>query len=138
MESKKIEHTKHAGMGSIVHDGGAAFRVWAPHAESVEIVGDFTNWEEGSHYLEHEGEGYWYADLPGAKAGQEYKYIIHYQGKRLYRVDPYARQVTNSVGNSVVYDQNSFDWQNDQHQLPPHNELVIYEMHKTLSTGLTI
>ncbi len=129
METKKLKHTKHTGMGSIVYDGGAAFRVWAPYAESVEIVGDFTNWKEGSHHLEHEGEGYWYVEIPGAKAGQEYKYIIDYQGERLYRVDPYARQVTNSVGNSVVYDPNSFDWQNDQHQLPPHNELVIYEMH---------
>ena len=129
METKKLKQVKHTGMGSIVYDGGAAFRVWAPYAESVEIVGDFTNWKEGSHRLEHEGEGYWYIEIPGAKAGQEYKYIIHYQGERLYRVDPYARQVTNSVGNSVVYDPNSFDWHNDQHQLPPHNELVIYEMH---------
>lgn len=116
-------------MGSIVHKEGVAFRVWAPHAEAVNIVGEFNQWQEDSHALEHEGNGYWYINMPGAKAGQEYKYLIHYQGERLFRVDPYARQVTNSVGNSVVYDPNSFDWQGDQHQLPPHNELVIYEMH---------
>ncbi|HBO33126.1 MAG TPA: 1,4-alpha-glucan branching protein, partial [Anaerolineaceae bacterium] len=123
-------------MGSIVYDGGAAFRVWAPHAETVGIVGDFNQWTEDSHSLEQEGNGYWYVDVPGAKTGQEYKYIIHFQGERLYRVDPYARQVTNSVGNSVIYDPKSFDWQNDQHNLPPHNELVIYEMHiGSFSTG---
>jgi 1,4-alpha-glucan branching enzyme len=129
MEAKKVKQTKHSGMGSIVHTDGVAFRVWAPHAESVNIVGEFNHWQEDSHALEHEGNGYWYINVPGAKAGQEYKYLIHYQGERLFRVDPYARQVTNSVGNSVVYDPNSFDWQGDQHQLPPHNELVIYEMH---------
>lgn len=116
-------------MGSIVHQDGVAFRVWAPHAEKVEIVGEFNQWNEGSHSLEHEQNGYWYIDVPTAKTGQQYKYILHYQGERLYRVDPYARQVTNSVGNSVIYDPNRFDWQNDQFQLPPHNELVIYEMH---------
>lgn len=116
-------------MGSIVYDGGVAFRVWAPHAEKVTIAGDFNQWIEDYHSLDHEGNGYWYIDIPGAKTGQEYKYIIHYQGERLYRVDPYARQVTNSVGNSVIYDPNSYNWENDQHDLPPHNELVIYEMH---------
>lgn len=116
-------------MGSIVYKGGVAFRVWAPNAESVLVLGDFNHWKDSSHTLEHEGSGYWYVNIPGAKAGQQYKYIIHYQGERLYRVDPYARQVTNSVGNSVIYDPRSFDWQNDRYQLPPHNELVIYEMH---------
>jgi 1,4-alpha-glucan branching enzyme len=41
----------------------------------------------------------------------------------------YARQVTNSVGHGVVYNVGSFDWQGVDYQLPPHNELVIYEMH---------
>ena len=140
MEAKKVKQTKHSGMGSIVHTDGVAFRVWAPHAEAVNIVGEFNQWQEDSHVLEHEGNGYWYIDIPGAKAGQEYKYLIHYQGERLFRVDPYARQVTNSVGNSVIYDPNSFDWQGDQHQLPPHNELVIYEMHigsfTSIKTGI--
>jgi len=140
MEAKKVKQTKHSGMGSIVHTDGVAFRVWAPHAEAVNIVGEFNQWQEDSHALEHEGNGYWYINVPGAEAGQEYKYLIHYQGERLFRVDPYARQVTNSVGNSVVYDPNSFDWQGDQHQLPPHNELVIYEMHigsfTSIKTGI--
>ena len=77
-------------MGSIVYDQGVGFRVWAPHAEKVAIVGEFNQWNENSNLLEHEGNGYWYINIPGAKAGQEYKYLIHYQGEHLYRVDPYA------------------------------------------------
>jgi len=48
---------------------------------------------------------------------------------RMDRIDPYARQVTNSVGNGVIYDPASYDWEGDNFQLPPHNELVIYELH---------
>jgi len=129
MVNKDINQIKHEGMGAIVYGEGTAFRVWAPNAEFIEIVGEFNQWQEGSHPLENEGSGYWYTDVPGAKPGQEYKYVIQYQGERFHRVDPYARQVVNSVGNSVIYDLNSFDWQGDQHQLSPHNELVIYEMH---------
>ncbi|MEL7626725.1 MAG: alpha-amylase family glycosyl hydrolase [Anaerolineaceae bacterium] len=129
MVKNKTNQTRHNGTGSIVYAGGVAFRVWAPYADAVGIIGEFNQWVEGTHQLENEGTGYWYIDVPGAKAGQEYKYVIQYQGERLYRIDPYARQVTNSVGNSVIYDPKSFDWQNDLYQLPPHNELVIYEMH---------
>ena len=43
-------------------------------------------------------------------------------------IDPYARQVTSSVGNAVVYDPH-FDWEGDDFHIPPVNELVIYEMH---------
>jgi len=55
MEAKKVKQTKHSGMGSIVHTDGVAFRVWAPHAEAVNIVGEFNHWQEDSHALEHEG-----------------------------------------------------------------------------------
>ena len=76
-----------------------------------------------------EEKGYWYADIAEAKVGQGYKYLIQNGDMRMERIDPYARQVTNSVGHGVVYNVGSFDWQGVDYQLPPHNELVIYEMH---------
>lgn len=48
--------------------------------------------------------------------------------KQVLRIDPYAREVTSSVGNAVVYDPH-FDWGGDDFHLPAVNELVIYEMH---------
>ena len=33
-----------AGMGAIVHESGIAFRVWAPHADAVSVVGSFNDW----------------------------------------------------------------------------------------------
>ena len=75
-----------------------------------------------------EGDGYWYADIASAAIGDEYRYRIVNGDKQLLRIDPYARQVTSSVGNAVVYDPH-FDWEGDDFQMPAVNELVIYEMH---------
>ena len=127
MKNKK--ETVHFGMGAIVHQTGAAFRVWAPHADAVNLMGNFNGWSETALPMTAEENGTWYLDVPGVKSGDEYKYLIHNGGQKLNRMDPYARQVTNSVGNSVVYDPNAFDWQQDQFKAPPMNELVIYEMH---------
>lgn len=117
------------GMGAIVHEDGVAFRVWAPNAQAVFVKGDFNDWSDSATSLSPEEKGYWYADVKSARPGQEYKYLIVNGDRKLERIDPYARQVTNSTGNGVIYDPCSFDWQDDGFELPPHNELVIYEMH---------
>lgn len=117
------------GMGSLPFPGGAAFRVWAPRAEAVAVVGDFNSWSDESDRLSHEGGGYWSGEVPGAHAGQRYRYVIWNGSQRLERKDPYARDVDHSNGPSVIVDSDSFDWSGDQFQMPPWNELTIYEMH---------
>ncbi len=117
------------GMGAIVHQGGVAFRVWAPNAGSVFVKGDFNDWSDEATALSQEEHGTWYADVASAKPGQEYKFVLLNGDQKLERIDPYARQVTNSTGNGVIYDAASFDWQQDNFELPAHNELAIYEMH---------
>jgi len=118
----------HAGMGAMPHDSGVAFRVWAPHATTVFVTGSFNDWSIDANPMTLEGDGYWYADLSGAAIGDEYRYRIVNGERQLMRIDPYARQVTSSVGNSVVHDPD-FNWQGDDFHLPPVNEIVIYEMH---------
>ncbi|MBK9726409.1 MAG: alpha amylase C-terminal domain-containing protein [Actinomycetales bacterium] len=116
-------------MGALPYDGGVAFRLWAPHADEVWVTGDFIEWATPGSPLASEGNGNWYAAVPEARAGQEYKFVIRNGDRTLPRVDPYARQVTNSVGNGVIYDHGAFDWQGDDYHLPGHHELVIYELH---------
>lgn len=123
-----ISPSSHHGMGAIPYPGGAAFRVWAPHADQVSITGTFNNWSKTAHPLASEGNGYWSTDVPGAKAGDEYRYVIVSGSKELLRIDPYARDVTSSVGNSIIHDPH-FDWGDEKYQAPPLSELVIYEMH---------
>jgi 1,4-alpha-glucan branching enzyme len=115
-------------MGAIPHPRGVAFRVWAPHAEEVCVIGSFNNWDRRAHALHPEGNGHWYLDVPEASPGDEYRFALRNNEKWLLRIDPYAREVTNSVGNGVVYD-SAFDWEGDAFSLPPFNELVVYEMH---------
>ena len=117
------------GMGALPYDGGVAFRLWAPHADEVWVTGDFIEWATPGSPLASEGNGNWYAAVPEARAGQEYKFVIRNGDRTLPRVDPYARQVTNSVGNGVIYDHGAFDWQGDDYHLPGHHEVVIYELH---------
>ncbi len=117
------------GMGAIPHDeGGVAFRVWAPHATAVSVVGTFNDWDKARHPMAHEADGYWSADVPGARVGHEYRYAITGAEGEVTKIDPYAREVTNSVGNGVVHDPH-FDWQGDRFAIPDWNELVIYELH---------
>ena len=117
------------GMGPISHAKGTTFRVWAPNVQKVFVVGDFNDWSETANPLIHEGDGYWATDVSGAKPGDKYKFLLINGEEKLYRIDPYARQVTNSVGNSVIHDP-AFDWEGTENfQIPSWNELVIYELH---------
>jgi 1,4-alpha-glucan branching enzyme len=88
----------------------------------------FNDWSAEANPLASEGNGYWSADVPGATPGAEYKYVLTSGGHALWRLDPYAREVTGSAGNSVVY-RSEFDWGSEQFAMPPWNELVIYELH---------
>ena len=117
------------GMGAIFLDEGVAFRVWAPNADAVFVTGEFNEWSKDANALVREDSGHWYGEVPEAQVGHEYQYIIHNGDQELYRVDPMARQVTNSVGNAVIYDPNSYDWGDDNFETPFLNEIVIYEMH---------
>jgi 1,4-alpha-glucan branching enzyme len=110
--------------GATVYDGGVTFRVWAPFAQGVHVAGEFNGWSETASPLEPEGGGYWSADVSGAAPRQNYKFVVGGAG---WRIDPCARAVTTSVGDGLVYDP-SFPWKN-AFQMPPWNELVVYELH---------
>ncbi len=119
----------HPGMGAILHANGVAFRVWAPHAESVSVKGEFNAWSDDAHPMVRDDAGYWYADIAGVQHGQGYKFHIVNGEQSFDRIDPYAQAVTNSVGVGLIHDHRQFDWAGDDFQAPPKSELMIYEMH---------
>ena len=132
--AKKINKViKDLGMGAIPSARGVTFRIWAPHAEKVYATGTFNDWSKTSTPLAREENGYWSTKVPEAKAGNEYRYIIHapvdWKLPPLSRIDPYARKVTNSMGNGIIYDPKAFNWDGDNFKMANGNELVIYEMH---------
>ncbi|AIY15392.1 1,4-alpha-glucan branching protein [Cellulophaga baltica NN016038] len=119
---------KSQGMGAVLKDGETTFRVWAPNAEKVFVMGSFNDWKRTNMPLALEENGYWAAAFDSVKEGDEYKYIIHANGKEYERNDPYAFEVTSSIGNSIVRTLN-FDWGDDNFKMAHWNELVIYELH---------
>ena len=119
---------KIGGMGAIPHAGGVGFRVWAPHARRLSVIGSFNGWDGGKHPMRAEGNGNWFADVREARAGDRYKFLLSTDSGEFKRIDPYAREVTGSIGDAVVHAAD-FDWQGDTFRLAPWNELVIYELH---------
>lgn len=116
-------------MGTRLIPGGVTFRVWAPFASQVFAAGTFNQWSTVATPFASEGNGYWSVQVPGAKIGDEYQFVIRHDALPLiWRKNPYASAVVNSSGNAIIHDPN-FDWTGDEFTMPPWNELVIYEMH---------
>lgn len=125
----------HQGMGSIVFTGGTAFRVWAPFASQVQVAFYDSSSDSSSSpsrlvMLASENNGYWSTDVAGILPDQLYRYQItnRASGAILYKIDPYAKQVTNSVGKGIVRE-SDFPWTDANFRMPDYNSLVIYELH---------
>ncbi|HET6460661.1 MAG TPA: hypothetical protein VFG29_07745 [Syntrophales bacterium] len=114
-----------SGMGAIPHAKGVTFRVWAPHAQKVYLIGSFNGWNETSTPLVSEKNGYWSAAASEARAGDECRYLIHGLEGSFSCIDPYARKVTNAAGNGIIYDPQAFDWGDDSFNIVSWNELII-------------
>ncbi|MEO5939376.1 MAG: alpha-amylase family glycosyl hydrolase [Candidatus Limnocylindrales bacterium] len=129
-----------SGMGALPHANGTTFRVWAPHATAVSVVGTFNDWDAACHPLARDDHGRaetWSTDVVGAHPGAEYRFVLQTPAGARNRIDPRARRLTNSVGNAIVYDPAAFDWGEAEFHQPPWNDLVIYELHVgTFSDGL--
>ena len=72
---------------------GYVFRVWAPNAEAVHVVGAFNFWNPEDLPMQPIGAGVWEAVSVYAKAGQAYKYCVTGRsGCTVYKTDPYGRR----------------------------------------------
>ena len=81
-------------LGCHLADGeGYVFRVWAPNAEAVHVVGEFNFWNSEDLPMHKIGAGVWEAASVYAKAGQAYKYCVTGRsGRTVYKTDPYGRR----------------------------------------------
>ena len=104
-------------------DGGAHFRVWAPHARTVEVVT-----EPGAAVeLEPEGSGYFAGRVAGAAAGARYRYRLDHQ---VMLADPASRFQPEGVhGVSEVVDPATFAWTDAGWRGVGPTGQVIYELH---------
>jgi 1,4-alpha-glucan branching enzyme len=107
---------------------GTTFRVFAPNAQGVRVRGPFNSWSQTRSPLAYEGNGNWSLDVRSLGPGTRYRFVIDTGSALLDRNDPRAREVTNSVGDSIVVDPNVFPWSGN-FTVPAWNDMVVYEAH---------
>lgn len=70
---------------------GFTFRVWAPNAQAVDLIGDFTDWEAHKIPMVRNEGGVWEVFCSDAKEGDIYKYLVTRQnGHQVQKIDPLA------------------------------------------------
>ncbi len=116
---------------------GFVFRVWAPNALSVSVIGDFNDWNAlANQMIKQGGSGIWEAKIPNASQWDRYKYRVVGADSRIYdKGDPYARHFETRPNNaSIVYDPNDYVWGDKDYMNRRPDALAarpinIYEMH---------
>ena len=107
---------------------GYCFRVWAPHAEEVSVVGDFNEWDPEANKMTRLLDGETFElEIDGLKGYCVYKYCIRTKdGRFLYKADPYAFHAeTPSKTASKTYDLEGYRW-GDKEYLKKRREKNIY------------
>ena len=122
-----------------VRDGveGFVFRVWAPNAQRVSVVGDFNFWNGEDLPMTRVSQGIWEAWSPNAKVGQAYKYLVTSPwGNTVHKADPYGFQAQLAPEtSSIIWLQNNYQWQDEAwfektaQTDPLHAPMNIYELH---------
>lgn len=123
-------------MGAHLTKNSVIFRVWAPHAKSVAVVGDFNNWTGYDHMMKKiNNEGIWELEIPNLKKLEKYKYRVESTDGRVeMKADPYAfysEMRPNTA--SIVYDIPKFKWADkrwlNKRTTGLNKPINIYEVH---------
>ena len=113
---------------------GVMFRVYAPHARSVSVVGCFNGWDARLHPMQSCDDGIWRLFIPHLKAGDLYKYELRDSAGALlpHKADPFGFYAEQPPGNaSIIYDQQRYHWQDQEWRNNGGLEqpISIYEVH---------
>ena len=115
---------------------GVLFKVYAPHARSVSVIGDFNQWDGRCHPMASADDGIWRLFVPGIDAGDLYKFELHdQQGNLLPRkTDPFGSKAEQWPGlASIVQDKSDFAWSDQQwlntRELNHQRAMSVYEIH---------
>ena len=119
-------------------EDGVVFRVWAPRAKAMSVVGDFNNWLPGDTPMKQLADsGIWECFVPGLKEYDIYKYCVTTPSDELvFKTDPYAFHTETRPSNCAkVYDINDYKWGDGKWQKARekadviNSPMNIYELH---------
>ncbi|MBQ5996194.1 MAG: 1,4-alpha-glucan branching protein GlgB [Clostridia bacterium] len=116
------------------------FRVWAPHAKRVCVVGDFNGWNEEADVMQYvpDSDGVWECKIGGIKQYDIYKYCITASdGRKLMKSDPYGVHMETRPGTATkfyelegCYEWHDEKWTSSRNGKNIYNSPVnIYEVH---------
>ena len=115
---------------------GWYYREWAPAADQLFLVGDFNAWNQESHPMLKKGDGIWEIFISKEKIehGQNIKVLIHSNGHSRLRISPYITRATQNETTKIFIGQiwnpsESFEWSDDNFQIPENFTPLIYECH---------
>ena len=94
---------------------GFVFRLWAPNAQQVSVVGDWNQWDICADPMEPVEFGIWECFTSGPREGDAYKYYIPgADGVARYKTDPFAFALCAPPENSGrVTCPEGYEWQDE-------------------------
>ena len=117
---------------------GVVFRVWAPNALTVSVIGPFNDWDNMSNYMyKIDEKGVWELFIEGLGEYTSYKFCIETPWfEKIIKSDPYAFHTETRPDNaSIVYNLSTYEWGDEgwynYKRKHPQKELPmnIYEIH---------
>ena len=127
------------GAHPFVQDGeqGYLFRVYAPEAEKVSVMGEFNDWNRDADYMTRDEQGIWEKFIPNIPEYAAYKYSVWAKSGDVFdKSDPYGFHFETRPGNAnKAYDLDGYEWGDSswldwrKKHLPYSNPVNIYECH---------
>ncbi len=127
------------GAHPFVQDGeqGYLFRVYAPEAEKVSVMGEFNDWNRNADYMTRDEQGIWEKFIPNIPEYAAYKYSVWAKSGDVFdKSDPYGFHFETRPGNATkAYDLDGYEWGDAswldwrKKHLPYSNPVNIYECH---------
>jgi 1,4-alpha-glucan branching enzyme len=117
-------------MGANLVGDGATFRVWAPHARAVHVLGDFNGRQrnDGS-LLTRDAHGHWRGFVPGVRDRHRYMFYVVGEGGEGPKRDPYARELQTPFPSDCIIRRTDFPWHESGYVTPRFPDFVIYQLH---------
>ncbi len=127
----------HRFLGAHLDGDQTVFRVWAPNAEKVAVVGDWNDWDPQRHPMHASESGVWEVTVRGAGKGVRYKYAITASngGRQFEKADPVAFHAetppdTASIVWDLEYTWSDGDWMSTRADYNAFSApMSIYECH---------
>ena len=121
-------------LGAHAEREGVTFRTFAPSAQRISLIGEFSSWEECPMHKVYDGN-FWECYIPDARPGMMYKYRIYQQsGFFIDHCDPYGYGMELRPKNaSIIRDLSTYHFKDSKwmEQRTDHRNqpLNIYELH---------